>query len=67
MRIHNLYSDDAGQSHFRDIEVEWVSESPSGKLSERLPASGIIFRQVPAEYDLDWHPAPRILSIITKK
>lgn len=64
MRIHNLYCDDAGQSHFRDIEVEWVSESPSGKLSERLPASGIIFRQVPAEYDLDWHPAPRRQYII---
>ena len=26
MRIHNLYEDEDGQSHFRDIEVEWVEE-----------------------------------------
>ena len=64
MRIHNLYVDDDGETHFRDIEVEWVSESPSGKLSERMPAAGVIFREVPAEYDLDWHPAPRRQYII---
>ena len=64
MRIHNLYTDARGESHFRDIEVEWTSESPSGKLSERLAATGIIFRQVPAAYDLDWHPAPRRQYII---
>ena len=40
MRIHNLYEDDYGQSHFRDKEVEWVSEGRGGKLSERMPASG---------------------------
>ena len=41
-----------------------MSESPSGKLSERMPATGVIFREVPAEYDLDWHPAPRRQYII---
>jgi len=64
MRIHNLYTDANGQSHFRDIEVEWVEESRSGKLSEPLPATGIIFREVPPTYDLDWHPAPRRQYII---
>jgi hypothetical protein len=64
MRIHNLYTDASGESHFRDIEVEWVEEGPSGKLSRRLPANGIIFRQVPPTYDLDWHPAPRRQYII---
>src|SRR5207244_11262389 len=64
MRIHNLYTDASGQSHFRDIEVEWVEESRSGKLSKRLPATGIIFREVPPTYDLDWHPAPRRQYII---
>jgi hypothetical protein len=64
MRIHNLYSDAAGQSHFRDIEVEWVEETRAGKLSRRFPASGIIFREVPASYDLHWHPAPRRQYII---
>jgi hypothetical protein len=64
MRIHNLYADPSGQSHFRDLQVEWVEETRSGKLSRRLPASGIIFRQVPPTYDLDWHPAPRRQYII---
>ena len=64
MRIHNLYEDELGQSHFRDIEVEWISEGRGGKLSERLPATGIIFRQVQPDYELDWHPAPRRQYII---
>jgi len=64
MRIHNLYTDAKGESHFRDIEVEWAEETRAGKLSKRLPATGIIFRQVPPTYDLDWHPAPRRQYII---
>ena len=64
MRIHNLYADASGETHFRDVEVEFVEETRSGKLSRRLPASGIIFRQVPPTYDLDWQPAPRRQYII---
>ena len=64
MRIHNLYTDAKGESHFRNVEVEWIEETRSGKLSKRLPATGIIFRQVPPTYDLDWHPAPRRQYII---
>ena len=64
MRIHNLYTDANGQSHFRDIEVEWAEERRGSKLSRRLPATGIIFRETVAEYDLDWHPAPRRQYII---
>jgi hypothetical protein len=64
MRIHNLYVDDKGQSHFRDIEVEWSEEGRGGKMSKRLPATGIIFRETAGEYDLDWHPAPRRQYII---
>jgi hypothetical protein len=59
MRIHNLYTDASGQSHFRDIEVEWIEERRGSKLSKRLPATGIIFRETQAEHDIDWHPAPR--------
>lgn len=64
MRIHNLYEDEDGQSHFRDIEVEWVEEGRGGQLSARLPATGIIFRKVPPTYELDWHSAPRRQYII---
>jgi hypothetical protein len=64
MRVHNLYVDDKGETHFRDIEIEWVEEGAAGKLSKRLPATGIIFREVQPAYDLDWHPAPRRQYII---
>ena len=64
MRIHNLYTDANGESHFRDIEVEWAEEKHFSKMSNRLPATGIIFRETVADYDLDWHPAPRRQYII---
>ena len=64
MRIHNLYVDDAGETHFRDIEVEWVKDGPGGKMSATIPATGIIFRETPGTYELDWHPAPRRQYII---
>ena len=64
MRIHNLYTDAGGQSHFRDIKVEWVEERRGSKLSKRLPATGIIFRETQAEHDIDWHPAPRRQYIV---
>jgi hypothetical protein len=64
MRIHNLYVDEAGETHFRDIEIDWVTEGAGGRLSKRLPATGIIFRETSGDYDLDWHPAPRRQYII---
>ncbi len=64
MRIHNLYEDEDGESHFRDIEIEWEGESTYSKYSTRLPATGIIFRETAGSYDLDWHPAPRRQYII---
>ena len=64
MRIHNLYEDENGESHFRDIEVEWVEQRGVSRLSARIPVSGLIFRETQADYDMDWHPAPRRQYII---
>jgi hypothetical protein len=64
MRIHNLYADADGESHFRDIEVEWVQDLPGGKFSRRHAATGVIFRETSGDYDLDWHPAPRRQYIV---
>jgi len=64
MKIIRLYADDKGESHFQDIEVEFEAPTPSGRVSARQPATGIIFREVPGEYDLDWHPAPRRQYIV---
>ncbi len=64
MRIHNLYTDENGESHFRDIEIEWEEERNFSKYSKRMPATGIIFRETSGDYDLDWHPAPRRQYIV---
>lgn len=64
MRIHNLYEDAAGVSHFRDIEAAWDEIRPSNKFSARQAASGIIFRETHMEYTVDWHPAPRRQYVI---
>ena len=59
-----LYADEKGESHFQDVEVEFEAPTPSGRVSARQKATGIIFREVPPDYDLDWHPAPRRQYII---
>jgi quercetin dioxygenase-like cupin family protein len=64
IRIHNLYCDAQGESHWRDVHVAWVEENDAGRLSARFPATGIIFRQTQAEHDRPWHPAPRRQYII---
>ena len=43
-----------------DREVKWVEEREFSKYSERLKATGIIFRETKgAQYFVDWHNAPR--------
>ena len=64
MKIHRLYADKNGESHFEDVQVEFKEATRSGRLSAHLPATGIIFREVSPDYDLDWHPAPRRQYII---
>ena len=64
MKIHRLYEDENGISHFEDVDIEYVETTRAGRLSQHLPATGIIFREVPPDYDLDWHPAPRRQYII---
>ena len=64
MKIQRRYVDKNGESHFEDVEVEVEESTRAGRLSARLPATGIIFREVPPDYDLDWHPAPQRQYII---
>jgi len=55
MKIIRLYADAKGESHFEDVEIQFEAPTKSGRVSARLPATGIIFREVPTDYDLDWH------------
>lgn len=64
MHIIRLYTGDDGESHFEDAEIELQDGGPIGKLSKMQKATGVIFRETPAEYDYDWHNAPQRQYII---
>src|SRR4051794_38742961 len=64
MRIHNLYEDANGESHWRDLEADLSEKTATGRLSKPITVSALIFRETLPEYDLDWHPAPRRQYII---
>lgn len=59
MRIHNLYADENGDTHFRDVEIELDDTGPDGTVSRIFPASGVIFRITPADWFFDWHATTR--------
>jgi quercetin dioxygenase-like cupin family protein len=65
MRIHNVYEDANGESRFRDIDVDWAEETPTGKLSKRLPATGIMIRETTMDFEDSWHRAPRRQYVIS--
>ena len=61
MKIHHLYSDKDGVSHFKDIEIDFVNRSSTGgsETSAPVPVKSLIFRKTAPTLDTDWHPAPR--------
>ena len=59
MRIHNLYADENGETHFRDIEIEFTETGPDGTTSKVFPATGIIFRTTPRDWFFDCHRTTR--------
>lgn len=64
MKVVNIYADDKGESHIRDVEVEWARESRFGKSSDPVPVTTMTFRVTDGSYDLDWHNAPRRQYIV---
>ncbi|MDA0596706.1 MAG: hypothetical protein O2921_10260 [Chloroflexi bacterium] len=62
-KVTRLYTGDDGQSHFGEIEVE-MEQNVVGHISERFPATGIIFRETSESYDYDFHVAPRRQYVI---
>ncbi|MEX0685467.1 MAG: hypothetical protein WD267_11255 [Balneolales bacterium] len=64
MNITRLYTGSDNESHFEDIEIELQEAGEIGKLSEKVNATGIIFRRTEPDYDYNWHNAPRRQYII---
>jgi len=56
-----LYSDEQGESHFADVEIDFTSTdyappAPPLSLSDFTHAKQIGFMQAPAGWSSDWHP-----------
>jgi uncharacterized cupin superfamily protein len=65
MRYVHLYTGADGESHFRDVEVKIKETGSRGQRSEPMKATGIFFSTTGADYNLDWHNAPRQQFVIT--
>lgn len=57
--ITRLFSDSNGDSQFGEMQVELKDAGMIGRLSEEIPAKGIIFREVDKDYDWTFHNAPQ--------
>jgi hypothetical protein len=64
MKITRLYTGSDNESHFEDIEIGVDDAGDIGQLSEKVKATGIIFRRTGPDYDYDWHNAPQRQYII---
>ncbi len=67
-----LYSDDAGESHFDDVEIDLAStdfapRAPPLDLSAFRPATQFGFMRAPSGWSSDWHPsaARNIFFVLT--
>jgi hypothetical protein len=64
MKYARIYADEAGESHFEDVEVglaprDFAPPAPPLHLSPVEPATGVAFVRFPAGWAGDWHPTPR--------
>lgn len=67
-----LYADEAGESHFEDVEIdltmaEYAPPAPPLELSAITPAEQFGFMRAPAGWSSDWHPsaARNIFFVLT--
>jgi hypothetical protein len=64
MKVTRVFTGADGESHFEDLELELRDLGAIGRLSERVGATGIVFRETDGDYDLDFHNAPRRQYVI---
>jgi len=62
--VTRIFTASDGESRFADVDVPLAEAGAIGRLSERVAATGVIFRETPADYDYDWHPAPQRQYIV---
>ena len=58
-QVTRVYSDSYGDTRFENITIPLSDAGEIGKLSQGFPVSSIIFREVEASYDYNFHNAPQ--------
>lgn len=58
-RCTRVWEDAGGVSHFDEVLVPLEDAGEIGRLSQPWSAGSVIFRFNDADYDYDWHAAPR--------
>ena len=68
MKYTRIYSGEDGESHFEDVDYEMspIGEFP-GMYSKPWHTKAVIFRETGADYDIDFHNAPRRQFVINLK
>lgn len=59
MRVVRIYTGADNKSHFEDIDMPLKDAGQIGFMSERLKATGIVFRETGGDYNYEFHTAPR--------
>ncbi|HXV07407.1 MAG TPA: hypothetical protein VD791_05225 [Burkholderiales bacterium] len=59
IKVVRLHTGSDNQSHFEDIEIPLADAGKTGFLSERVKATGVIFRITTGECNYEFRPAPR--------
>ena len=62
MRIHRLYADKNGDSHFKDVEVEYAETTRAGRLSKLIPIRNFYDRGIPKELSEDPSNFPTLIQ-----
>jgi len=58
MKYTRIYSDESGDSHFEEVEVQLTDSGQVGLLSDTFSVLTLQFRVNNPEYNLDLHNAP---------
>ena len=59
MKVVRIYTGADNKSHFEDLEMPLKDGGKGGFVSELSKATGVIFRETAADYNYDFHTAPR--------
>lgn len=59
MKVVRLYTGPDNKSHFEDVQIPLKDAGKVGFISELTKATGVVFRETAADYNYEFHTAPR--------